>query len=510
MPKMNGLEAMKEMKRLGYNGHIIGVTGDESDVESFIAEGANQAFVKPVRLAALTEILRLVPSRNILKVGKTRNAYSNQLIGRVSPHEDDSDSAMIISSNLKDDVKEPFNMFRTKRKNSSFVSNISNISAKLGRKLRWRSSNHSIHPIRGSSYEEKQESILNLSSANFKENHDLQELTCFRRSKEPDLDILLRFKNPVFSTKEAHEEFFEFNAIMGIFDANVMIAFIVLTSLVSLLVLVSHPTNLTPYCFAYVMVGAFCIFSGVVIFNRIVCISSKYSNLLHLTCYRTSWIYHHLQLFENLLFIFASVLAPMYGLLRALGGPCPPGVSWLDQQSCYSVNTVPVELFSFTVLVPLLAIVVVRGADPWTLIPSCILVLILLNVTLQLVNCPYEETYVLLNSMILFVYVSCYGFMANNRRLFIKERTRLEKERQQVSINNHQNKKLVLQLSNAAHDMRSPCMAIGLLIQQQETALLHICEKYKCSSQLCMSLLQQINFNVALMTASTNRSLVMT
>lgn len=202
-------------------------------------------------------------------------------------------------------------------------------------------------------------------------------------------------------------------------------------------------------------------------------------------------------------------MAPMYSLLRALGGPCPPGaVSWLDQQSCYTFNTIPVELFSLTLLAPLLAAVVVRGANAWALIPSCFLVLTLTNVTLSLVNCPYVETYLVLNSLVLWVYVSSYGFMANYRRLFIKEQTRLQKKREQLAINNQQNKKLVLQLSNAAHDMRSPCMAIGLLTQQQQAAWSYICDKYKCSSQHYTSLIQQINCNVALMTASTNRSLV--
>ena len=79
---------------------------------------------------------------------------------------------------------------------------------------------------------------------------------------------------------------------------------------------------------------------------------------------------------------------------------------------------------------------------------------------------------------------------------------------EKVVLLNEHDKKLVLQLTNAAHDMRSPCLAIGLLLEQQEASLLAIRDGSTASLNHCLSLIQQTNTNVTLISMSVNRSLV--
>ena len=60
MPTMNGPAAARDLRRRGYGGPIIGVTGNvlSEDVEEFTTAGANEVLGKPVRALQLREILR--------------------------------------------------------------------------------------------------------------------------------------------------------------------------------------------------------------------------------------------------------------------------------------------------------------------------------------------------------------------------------------------------------------------------------------------------------------------
>ena len=52
MPFMGGLQATKKIRELGYKGKIFGVTGNafQSDIEEFIAHGADEVLVKPLSI----------------------------------------------------------------------------------------------------------------------------------------------------------------------------------------------------------------------------------------------------------------------------------------------------------------------------------------------------------------------------------------------------------------------------------------------------------------------------
>lgn len=58
MPNMNGLEAAKEIRGLGYTNPIIGVTGNalEEDKISFLNAGATTVLIKPVNITVLHEL----------------------------------------------------------------------------------------------------------------------------------------------------------------------------------------------------------------------------------------------------------------------------------------------------------------------------------------------------------------------------------------------------------------------------------------------------------------------
>ena len=60
MPKMNGIEAIKEIKKLkeGQNVKIFGLTGDSDkhSREEFLAAGAEDVLVKPVQIKRLISI----------------------------------------------------------------------------------------------------------------------------------------------------------------------------------------------------------------------------------------------------------------------------------------------------------------------------------------------------------------------------------------------------------------------------------------------------------------------
>lgn len=59
MPVMNGLEATSSLRRLGYLGPIVGVTGNmmQDDVTRFISAGATEVIGKPLKLERLREVL---------------------------------------------------------------------------------------------------------------------------------------------------------------------------------------------------------------------------------------------------------------------------------------------------------------------------------------------------------------------------------------------------------------------------------------------------------------------
>lgn len=59
MPNMNGPEAIRRMRELGYAGMIIGVTGDvmEAEISEFKASGAEVVLAKPLDM---NEFYRIV------------------------------------------------------------------------------------------------------------------------------------------------------------------------------------------------------------------------------------------------------------------------------------------------------------------------------------------------------------------------------------------------------------------------------------------------------------------
>jgi len=67
MLKMNGPEAAKAIREMGYHGRIIGVTGNTlpKDIEEFISLGADRVLTKPVDLKLLKEVLVSAISKKI-------------------------------------------------------------------------------------------------------------------------------------------------------------------------------------------------------------------------------------------------------------------------------------------------------------------------------------------------------------------------------------------------------------------------------------------------------------
>ena len=58
---MNGFEAVKAIRELGYTGLIFGVTGsaNENDTKLFYENGVNKVLEKPLNLKLLREIINL-------------------------------------------------------------------------------------------------------------------------------------------------------------------------------------------------------------------------------------------------------------------------------------------------------------------------------------------------------------------------------------------------------------------------------------------------------------------
>ena len=59
MPNMNGPEAVKLIRELGFRGLIIGVTGNmlPEDIEDFKSHGANRVIGKPLSVQILKQII---------------------------------------------------------------------------------------------------------------------------------------------------------------------------------------------------------------------------------------------------------------------------------------------------------------------------------------------------------------------------------------------------------------------------------------------------------------------
>jgi len=66
MPNMQGPEAARGMRELGYTGLIVGITGNalSADRDRFISGGANMVLTKPVNIAELDNALQQLITNN--------------------------------------------------------------------------------------------------------------------------------------------------------------------------------------------------------------------------------------------------------------------------------------------------------------------------------------------------------------------------------------------------------------------------------------------------------------
>lgn len=60
MPGMNGHQASAELRRLGFQGKIFGLTGDATQerLSEFLSHGADQVFIKPINTVELLAALQ--------------------------------------------------------------------------------------------------------------------------------------------------------------------------------------------------------------------------------------------------------------------------------------------------------------------------------------------------------------------------------------------------------------------------------------------------------------------
>ena len=65
MPIMNGTEAVVKLRELGYNGIILGVTGNAlpEDVQEFEDKGADLVIVKPLDIAKFEDAIKKVKAK---------------------------------------------------------------------------------------------------------------------------------------------------------------------------------------------------------------------------------------------------------------------------------------------------------------------------------------------------------------------------------------------------------------------------------------------------------------
>ena len=615
MPKLTGLEAVCELKKIGYRGQVIGVTGDDYDREAFLNEGAAQALLKPLRKQSLVDALRLVSSR--LECGsKVVNGESlhsmnlsmgcpssrsasrhGSIITQADTVKEESIStnkqrrnngrptpitstiitrqrkhAMSDMNTVSTDTVSTNNTYTTttRRRRRSITDISSSVSHGSESELESLSSTATVTAEVSHTHSPKENSTMGMNAfsstnaampctrtnaavsgvtknnnvtnfvhtirntAKTKELYDMdghddhhhqqqqqkKKDSLFAHlysNDEPksDLDYLLRFTNPKYLNKQTQLEFFEFDMFSEPFDIKAMVVFftfsVVVLLFLPLLILISQPQRGFVFWLPFGLLSIFAMLTVIVGFNRAVFFASKHYNFYDLARFRTSWTFSNVQSFENLYFISKSMMVSLVVILRFLEGPCPSHASWLQQQSCNSMaraNFLPVEALVALLVCPMIHIAIIRGPEAWLLFPVVIMVMMTLNIALRLVECRYMETYVSLNLFVILSYTVMYGLMSSRRRLFIKEKTRLLNEKEALLIKNEQNKKLVLQLSNSAHDMRSPCMAIGMLVEQQKAELMNIRDGNKASFNQFLSLNKQINSSIALMNMSVNRALV--
>ncbi|XP_074356060.1 two-component response regulator 24-like [Apium graveolens] len=61
MPVMNGIEATKELRDLGVNAMIVGISDDQDHtMEDFIEAGMDQFYKKPLKAQTITSVLRVL------------------------------------------------------------------------------------------------------------------------------------------------------------------------------------------------------------------------------------------------------------------------------------------------------------------------------------------------------------------------------------------------------------------------------------------------------------------
>ena len=82
MPKMNGPDAIVEIRKMGYTFPIFGVTGDE-DRDSFMRAGADGVMMKPVRAAELVKTIHAALRKSVSPEAVQASASSTS--GAMSP-----------------------------------------------------------------------------------------------------------------------------------------------------------------------------------------------------------------------------------------------------------------------------------------------------------------------------------------------------------------------------------------------------------------------------------------
>jgi osomolarity two-component system sensor histidine kinase SLN1 len=65
MDNMNGVDATRIIRQLGFSGVIIGLTGNvlKSDIDAFLAAGADHVFPKPFERETLADLLQVLANK---------------------------------------------------------------------------------------------------------------------------------------------------------------------------------------------------------------------------------------------------------------------------------------------------------------------------------------------------------------------------------------------------------------------------------------------------------------
>ena len=89
MPRMNGPDAIVEMRKIGFRGPIIGVSGgDEKTMQQFLQAGASNVIQKPAQSGKLVDML-LAGFRLVVREETSRKPATMDDVGRAedTPHE---------------------------------------------------------------------------------------------------------------------------------------------------------------------------------------------------------------------------------------------------------------------------------------------------------------------------------------------------------------------------------------------------------------------------------------